>query len=100
MFSRHRKFRNALKAATGKEHNRMIVAHFLKRGEEVPIDRHDADEWIIIDKGICSVLIGNTEYDIDAGSHIFTIHIPKRTEHAFVALSDIEYFVVKEIITE
>jgi len=96
-FSRHRKLKNALLAATKMDKNRMITGHHLKRGEEIPADTHDVDEWIVIDNGRCHITNRQYEYELEAGPHIFTVHIPKGEEHAFVALSDLVYFVVKEI---
>jgi len=94
--------KKALESLTIEDDEYTLVRHILKPGKKTRLHYHPkATEWLIIDNGIFDVQVEG----IDGFSELRRCQIiyqtkiflfPKRRKHAIKAITEIEYFVLRD----
>lgn len=94
-------FRKALESLTLQDDEYILIRHLLKAGERVEPHCHPkATEWIIINKGIIDVSVGEEYKNFNSSSRLvadeeMVFLFPKTKIHSIKAFTDIEYFVLR-----
>ena len=90
-------FKKALESLTIGEDEYVLVRHLLSPREKVKPHYHPkATEWLIIDKGIFDVKIGNEQRSGNLTNQTTVFLFPKGKIHAIEAKTKIEYFVLRD----
>ncbi len=75
----------------------VLVRHILKSGEKIRPHYHPkATEWLIIDKGVFDVYIGNKWRSENLTYQATVFLFPKGEAHTIKAITSIEYFVLRD----
>ncbi len=90
-------FKKALESLTIEDDEYVLVRHILKPGEKIKLHYHSkATEWLIIDKGIFDIQVGD-EWKRGNLTYQTTVFLfPKGENHTIKAVTEIEYFVLRD----
>ena len=88
--------KKAMESLTIQDDEYIIIRHLLKPGKKVRPHYHPkATEWLIIDKGIFDVMVGG-EWKSGNMTYQTTVFLfPRRKVHTIEAITEIEYFVLR-----
>lgn len=90
----------AISAVVKKDKDHILIMHRLKKGERIKSHYHPvANEWLIIKGGSFEALYGSkdvVESENLEKDRFCLLHFPARTEHAFLAKSNLRYWVLRD----
>ncbi len=90
-------FKKAMESLTISNDEYVLVRHVLKPGEKVRLHCHPkATEWLIIDKGVFNVRVGDEWKSRNLISQTTVFLFPKGKIHTIEAITEIEYFVLRD----
>ncbi len=95
--ARFENFRKALESLTITDDEYVLIQHVLNPGEKVKPHYHPkATEWLIIDKGLFNVRVGDEWRGGNLTNQTTVFLFPKGKIHSIEAGTKIEYFVLRD----
>jgi hypothetical protein len=94
---KHVNFKEAFKSIIQKDKKYTIIRHILSSSDKIPLHSHDVDEFVVIGNCKFRAILEDEEKIFDLKDAVVSISFPKGQKHTIIPLSNVSYFVIRDV---